>query len=319
MRLQKVAKFVFYVVLVALSTGSFASGQEQPQSQSPATGPKSIVNVTVTDRKHHPVTGLKAEDFAVSDNGEPQQIDSVSAGVPACIGLVVDASGSMRHKLPGVAVALLDFVRAGHEDDRVFVVNFNDQPYLDVDFTHNVKMIEEALRRADARGGTALYDALIASADHLVKGRDCRKRVLVVVSDGNDNSSRENLEQTIRTLENSQGCLVYAISLAEENPSVQFRDRRALDLLTAATGGRLFNVGDGRDSGKALLQAQEEIRSQYTISYVRSQNASRARASKLKIEIHAQGYKDLIVRTSVPVRTDGPEAKTGLVPSGPRP
>jgi Ca-activated chloride channel homolog len=240
MRLQKIGKVLFCLLLTENIVAPAARPQTS-QDQTPASDAGKItLTVTVTGRDHHPVTGLKAEDFALFEDGQPRQIASLSSDVPACIGLVVDRSGSMRHKNEPVDAALLDFVRAGNPQDRFFVVNFNNQPYLDVNLTSNVQQIEDALRRGDAHGPTALYDAVIASAEHLAKARDCPKRVMVAVSDGEDNASGQTLSQTIAAVHNCGGVVLYTIGLMRDNPAQARRDQRALEALVSGTGGESF-------------------------------------------------------------------------------
>jgi Ca-activated chloride channel homolog len=285
MHLQKVCRFVFYLLLAESIVAPAAYPQNSQNPSAMADAGKITVTVTVTGRDHRPVTGLKAEDFALFADDQPQPIDSVSSDVPACIGLLVDMSGSMRYKLAPVDSALLDLVRAGNAEDRFFVVNFNDQPYLDVDLTRDINRIEEALHRGDARGGTALYDAVIASADHLAKPADCRKKVLVVVSDGDDNDSRKSLSQTVAALQNCSGVILYTIGLARDNPARARRDQRALETLVAGTGGESLFLGSPREMAKFSGRVAEEIRSQYTISYSPVHPWKDGSSPKLKVEV----------------------------------
>ena len=91
--------------------------------------------------------------------------------------------------------AALNLVRASNPKDEVFGVNFNDEHYLDQDFTNNLLKLKEALEKIDARGGTALYDAVVASAEHLKRNARLEKKVLLIVTDGEDSASHETLEQ----------------------------------------------------------------------------------------------------------------------------
>ena len=112
--------------------------------------------VTVTDHNHHPITGLKAEDFTLYLDGQKQPISSVASDVPTCIGLIIDRSGSMRGRHAAIASAMADFVRASNTDDNFFAVTFNDDPFLEHDFTRDPSVIEQSIASAEARGGTAL-------------------------------------------------------------------------------------------------------------------------------------------------------------------
>src|SRR5579884_2209335 len=150
------------------------------------------LNVTVMDKSGHRVTNLPQSAFTVLENGAPQQIRIFRReDVPVSMGLIIDNSGSMRDKREKVEAAALALVKDSNPQDEVFVVNFNDEAYKDLpngkDFTSDINEMEEALKRIDSRGGTAMRDAIQLSIDHLKKAhRD--KKVLVVVTDGNDNS-----------------------------------------------------------------------------------------------------------------------------------
>src|SRR5690348_18080783 len=144
----------------------------------------------------------------------------------------------MREKRDRVNKAAINLVRSSNPNDEVFVVNFNDEYYLDQDFTSSVPKLKDALEKIEARGGTALYDALVASADHLKKNARLEKKVLLVVTDGEDNASRETLEQAARRLQEENGPTVYTIGLLGEER--QRRARRALTALAEQTGGVAF-------------------------------------------------------------------------------
>jgi len=127
-----------------------------------------VLHATVVDQNQRLVTNLQQGAFTVYEDGKPQQITSFRReDIPVAIGIVIDNSGSMRDKRPAVNQAAINLVRASNPQDEVFIVNFNDEYYLDQDFTSNLNQLREGLDRIESRGGTALYDALVASADHL--------------------------------------------------------------------------------------------------------------------------------------------------------
>jgi hypothetical protein len=152
-----------------------------------------VCHTTVIDKSGHLVTTLPQSAFTVYENKIKQEIRKFKReDVPVSLGLVIDNSGSMRNKLGKVEAAALALVKDSNRDDEVFIVNFNDAAYLDnpqdKDFTNDIAELETALGRIDARGGTAMRDAIEMSIQHLKKAhRD--KKVLVVITDGNDNSS----------------------------------------------------------------------------------------------------------------------------------
>ena len=158
-----------------------------------------LLHATVVDDKQHIVTDLDRDAFSVFEDGKPQNIISFRhEDIPVAMGIVIDNSGSMREKRSKVNQAALNLVRASNAQDEVFVVNFNDEYYLDQDFTNDLLKLKEALEKIDAKGGTALYDAVLASADQLRLNARLERKVLFVVTDGEDNASRENLEETVK-------------------------------------------------------------------------------------------------------------------------
>src|SRR5262249_16780920 len=161
-----------------------------------------MLHATVLDDKQRLVTNLDKTAFSIFENNQPQTIKSFRhEDIPVAMGIVIDNSGSMRDKRERVNKAAINLVRASNPNDQVFVVNFNDEYYLDQDFTSNIKKLQEGLEKVESRGGTALYDAIVASADHLKKNAKLEKKVLFVVTDGEDNASRESLEQAIQRLQ----------------------------------------------------------------------------------------------------------------------
>jgi len=269
----------------------------------------SIVNevtlsATVLDAKRHLVTNLDKTNFVVyEDSGDgkgpqPQNITSfLRKDIPVSIGIVVDNSGSMRTKRAAVTKAVLNLIQASNPQDEVFVVNFNDDPYLDQDFTASGGLLREALDRVDSRGGTALYDAVIASADHLAKGAKKDKKVLLVITDGVDNESRESLESAIRAVQNDAGPTIYTIGiLAKDEPGGK-RAKRALQALSDQTGGVAFFPADLEEVDEISSEVARDIRNQYSITYKPSTPRSAGGWRKVHVEAHAPGYRDLMVRT----------------------
>ncbi|MGI9101512.1 MAG: VWA domain-containing protein [Terriglobales bacterium] len=255
-----------------------------------------LLHATVVDEKHKMVTGLARQDFHILEDGVPQQITSFRReDIPVALGIVIDNSGSMRDKRPAVNQAAINLVRASNPNDEVFVVNFNDEYYLDQDFTSQVPQLKEALDRIESRGGTALYDAVVASAEHLKKNARLEKKVLLVVTDGEDNASRESLEQAIRRLQAENGPMVYTIGLLEGEK--QRRARRALTAMAEQTGGVSFFPKDLGEVDSISQAVAHDIRNQYTIGYKPTRPQTAGGYRTIKVEAHAPGYKHLLVRT----------------------
>jgi VWFA-related protein len=254
------------------------------------------LHATVVDDKKRIVTDLAKQDFAVFENGQPQQITSFARrDIPVSIGIVIDNSGSMRDKRPAVNQAAINLVKASNPNDEVFIVNFNDEYYLDQDFTADTKMLQEGLGKVDSRGGTALYDAVVASADHLKKQAKLDKRVLLVVTDGEDNASRESLEQAIRRLEAEDGPTVYSIGILGEER--QKRARRALATMSERTGGVAFFPKDISEVDAISKAVAHDIRNQYIIGYKPVTQKAEGGYRTVRVEARAPGHGKLMVRT----------------------
>ncbi len=255
-----------------------------------------ILHATVYDNKLHMVTSLDKNAFAVYEDGIPQAITSFRReDIPVAVGILIDNSGSMRDKRAAVNQAALNFVRSSNPQDLAFIVNFNDEYYLDQDFTANIPQLKEALEKIDSRGGTALYDAVVASADHLKNYARLEKKVLLVVTDGEDNASRESLEQAVKRLEAENGPTVYSIGLLGNEK--QRRARRALATMSEDTGGVSFFPKDLGEVDAITQEVAHDIRNQYTIGYKPTRPQSQGGYRSLKVEAHAKGYKTLQVRT----------------------
>jgi len=147
-----------------------------------------ILHAIVVDNKNRLITGLARDNFKVYEDGKLQEVTSFrKERVPVALGILIDNSGSMLPKRAKVNEAALELVEASQHEDRVFVVNFGEDAFLDQDYTQDVGKLRAALQRVETRGSTALYDALIAAVDHLNQTSPLQKKVLLVVTDGRDN------------------------------------------------------------------------------------------------------------------------------------
>jgi Ca-activated chloride channel family protein len=256
-----------------------------------------LLHASVVDDKQHIVTNLTRDDFTVLEDGKPQKIISFRhEDIPVSMGILIDNSGSMREKRNKVNQAALNLVRSSNPQDEVFIVNFNDEYYLDQDFTNNLLKLKEALEKIDARGGTALYDALVASAEHLKRFARLEKKVLFVVTDGEDNASNETLEQAVKHLQEENGPSVYAIGILgdEEHPK---RARRALEIITQRTGGIAFFPKTLDEVDEISKSVARDIRSQYAIGYHPTNPKGNGGFRQIRVEAKAKGHGKMIVRT----------------------
>jgi Ca-activated chloride channel family protein len=256
-----------------------------------------MLHATVIDSKQRMVTDLDRNAFMVLEDGKPQTIISFRhEDIPVAMGIVIDNSGSMREKRAKVNQAALNLVRSSNPQDEIFVVNFNDEYYLDQDFTNDLLKLKEALEKIDAKGGTALYEAVVASAEHLKKNGRLERKVLFVVTDGEDNASRESLEQAVKQLQEENGPSVYAIGILgnEEHPK---RARRALEIVAQRTGGLAFFPKTLDEVDEISRQVAHDIRNQYTIGYQPTNPRSSGGFRTIRVEAKSRSHGKLEVRT----------------------
>jgi Ca-activated chloride channel family protein len=256
-----------------------------------------LLHASVVDDKQHIVTNLNKNDFSVFEDGKPQTIISFHhEDIPVAMGIVIDNSGSMREKRAKVNQAALNLVRSSNPQDEVFVVNFNDEYYLDQDFTSDLLKLKEALEKIDAKGGTALYEAVVASAEHLKRNARLERKVLFVVTDGEDNASRESLEQAVKQLQEENGPSVYAIGILgdEEHPR---RAKRALETIAQRTGGLAFFPRTLDEVDEISREVAREIRNQYTIGYKPTNPRSSGGFRQIRVEAKMKGHGKMTVRT----------------------
>lgn len=256
-----------------------------------------MLHASVIDDKQHIITTLDRGAFTVFEDGKLQNIISFhQVDIPVSMGIIIDNSGSMREKRAKVNQAALNLVRSSNPKDEVFVVNFNDEYYLDQDFTNDLLKLKEALDKIDARGGTALYDAIVASGEHLKRFARLEKKVLFVVTDGEDNASNETLEQAVKHLQEENGPSVYAIGILgdEEHPK---RARKALDIIAQRTGGIAFFPKTLDEVDAISKTVAHDIRNQYAIGYKPTNPRGNGGFRQIRVEAKAKGHGKLMVRT----------------------
>jgi Ca-activated chloride channel family protein len=316
MRLPNDRWLTLFIILLFLTTiaptqSTSAAAQSPSQTQQPQENAPSednsifvfkkdveevALHATVVDEKNHMVMNLPKAAFTVMENGHPQPMTSFrQEDIPVSMCIVIDNSGSMREKREQVNKAALNLVRASNPRDEVCVVNFNDEYYLDQSFTNKLPLLKEALEKVEARGGTALYDAMVATSNEMKAHARLQKKVLFVVTDGEDNASRESLEETVRNLQQENGPTVYAIGLLGGERAR--RARRALETVAQDTGGIAFLPKTLAEVDEISSAVAHDIRSQYTIGYKPTTPKSVGGYRTIRVEARAKGYKKLVVRT----------------------
>jgi Ca-activated chloride channel family protein len=255
-----------------------------------------VLHATVMDKDGHLVTDLPQSAFGVLENGVRQEIRLFRReDAPVSIGLVIDDSGSMGNKRQKVAAAALELVKASHPEDEVFVIHFNEKAYLDADFTHDHARLEQGLRTFNTHGTTAMRDAIRLGIEHLEHKASEDKKVLIVVTDGEDNESLATRDYIVKSAQQS-GVLIYAIGILNEvNDDETRRARRELDAITEATGGQAHYLNDVSEATATAETIAHVIRNQYTLAY--SPSNQELDGSYRKIEVKALDHPQLEVVT----------------------
>ena len=276
------------------------SQQPRPNSSDPyilhVDAEEVVLNCTVLDGKGELVNDLVRSDFKVFEDKALQRIISLQhQDTPVSIGLLVDDSGSMRSKRSAVSSAALDLVKASNPQDETFVLNFSDQAYLDQDFTTDIDKLQNGLSHLSLSGGTALYDTVVTAADKMERSSTRPRKVLIVITDGDDNSSRLTLRDAIHRVQDMQGPIIYSIGLLFGSDKSRHA-RHDLEALSSETGGIAFFPGSLKDVDSVAAEVARDIRNQYAIAY-HSAQASAGGYHSVKVEAHAQGHGKLTVYT----------------------
>jgi VWFA-related protein len=260
-----------------------------------------VLHTTVMDDRGKFVEGLGQDNFRIYEDKVEQKLSVFKReDIPVSMGLVIDNSGSMRDKRPRVNEAALTLVQNSNPQDEAFVVNFNDDFYLDLDkdFSNSIPELKEALERIDARGSTALYDAIIGSLDHLKKGVK-EKKVLLIVTDGEDNTSRNSLEKTVREIQKTD-TVIYTIGLLGKDTRGREKKNamKALAEIATASGGVAYFPENIDDVHNICEQVAHDIRHQYTLGYYPSNTARDGSFRSVHVDIiPPRGRGKLLART----------------------
>jgi VWFA-related protein len=260
-----------------------AAQEQKPADQNAATGEDPVttirsttneVNVvfTVTDKHGRRVTDLKQGDFRVlDDNKPPEEIRSFHAetNLPLQVGLLIDASNSVRDRFKFEQQSAVEFLNQTihARSDQAFVVGFDVTPEVTQDFTDNTERLAHGVHELRPGGGTALYDALyFACRDKLLKApkADRVRRAIILLSDGDDNQSHVTREEAIEMAQRAEA-IVYTISTNVSG--TKGAGDKVLERIADATGGRAFFPFQIRDVTNAFAEIQDELRSQYAVSY----------------------------------------------------
>lgn len=230
-----------------------------------------LVNVSVIDPYNRFVTGLEKEHFQIFEDKKKQNVLHFSnEDVPISIGLLFDASGSMSGKMDKARMAVQQFFRTANPEDEFFLIDFNDRPHHVVEFTVDADLLQNKLGFTEAKGRTALLDAIYLGLNEMRKARHSRK-VLLIISDGGDNHSRYT-ERDIKRVVREADVQIYAVGIYEPYSS---RSRTPEELagpsllteIAEMTGGRQFPVENLNDLPDIARKIGRELRNLYVIGY----------------------------------------------------
>ncbi len=275
-----------------------------------------VLHATVVDKDGKLVEDLPQKAFKVYENNVEQEIRLFRReDIPISLGLVIDNSASMRDKRQMVGAAALRLVKASNPQDEVFIVNFSDSAFLDCPFTNSIPRLQEALAHIDSRGTTAMRDAIAMSIDYMRMNAKLEKKILLVVSDGDDNLSEITLEQLIRQAQQAE-VLIYAIGLlTEEDRGSARQAQKALDTITEATGGAPYYPKELAEVDQIAVQVAHEVRNQFTIGYSPSQPNLDGTFRQIRVAVDGPDRPVARTRTGY-YATPEPRAKPAA-PSGP--
>jgi VWFA-related protein len=255
------------------------------------------VNVvfTVTDKRDHFVKDLTQNDFRVIDDNKPANIESFSheTNLPLRVGLLIDASNSVRDRFKFEQEAAIEFLNQiiRPHYDKAFVIGFDTTPEVTQDFTDDAQALSHGVRMLRAGGGTAMYDAIyFACRDKLMgvdKGQIASRRAIILLSDGEDNQSRVSREEAVEMAQRAE-VIVYAIST--NTSGIKLRGDKVLEYFAEQTGGKAFFPFKIEDVANAFTEIQDELRSQYAISYKPADFLSDGKYRKIEILAENKKY-----------------------------
>jgi len=245
-----------------------------------------LLPVTVTDPMNRLVTGLERDNFNVLEGSQGQQIRSFSSeDAPLSLGVIFDLSGSMGNKIDKSKQAVIEFFKTANPDDEFFMIGFSDKPELIADFTNSIEDIQSKLVFANAKGRTALLDAIYMGIKKM-KSAHHEKKALLIISDGGDNRSRYT-DSEIKSLVKEADVEIYSIGLFDNSPATS-EERYGpylLNEVSDVTGGRMFRVEDPNELVDVATKIGVELRNQYVLGY-RPTNAARdGKWRKVKVKL----------------------------------
>jgi Ca-activated chloride channel family protein len=257
------------------------------------------LTVTVTDTYGRFVTGLGKNAFSIVDDKTPQEITFFSdEDAPVSLGVVFDVSGSMSgDKISKAREALAKFIDTSHSRDEYFLIGFNNRAQLLLDRTRDSDSLLEKLTFVQTKGQTALYDATYLGVERVSRGTH-PKRAILLISDGQDNSSRYTFTELRRLLKESD-VIIYAIGIVDGHDDSQlgYTGRAILEEISGVSGGKAFFPSTSAEMNDTFERIALELRTQYSIGFRPTSFANDGKWHKLKIKVQPpRGFPRLFVR-----------------------
>jgi Ca-activated chloride channel homolog len=255
-------------IAVILTTPLSARVEAQPRPSFRADTWLVVLHAVAMARGGALVTNLEPRAVTVYEDGKAQPIKMFRReDVPVSLGLVIDNSGSMRALRATVVDAARAFVRASNSLDETFVINFADTPRLAVPLTADGRSIETGLAAIDSAGGTAVRDAIIAAEEYLHRHATHERKVLLLITDGNDNGSKASTSELRRTIDRATDTTLFAVGLGRDAPGNMASRGDELADVAERTGGSMHWARSKDDVRAVVLDVARAIRQQYTIAY----------------------------------------------------
>lgn len=264
-----------------------------------------LLDVAVIDQTGKPIMNLTTEDFQVFEDKVKQNVEYVDrVDAPLSLGIVIDTSGSMRTKLQTVSDSALSLVKQLKDNDEAFISQFKAEAELLCDFTRDKRELEDALNSLFTGGGTALLDAIIATADHAQEKGKQRKKALVVITDGVEKNSSWKEKEVIKAIQEDdvQVYLIGILDESDEGTSLfgKSNTKKAKDLLihlAEDSGGRAFFPKDASEMPAVMAQVAKDLRSQYVVSYTPTNAKKDGTYRSVKVLATPKDNRKMIVRT----------------------
>jgi Ca-activated chloride channel family protein len=289
---------VVAVLILQIATAQTNSSAQKAQKQDEQTISVDVdlVNVlfAVTDKKGKFIRDLKKDQFKAYEDGHPQKITNFSAeaDLPLTVALLIDTSGSVRDRLRFEQEAAIDFFYSTliRGKDRALVFSFDSAVELVQDYTDDPMKLSDSIRKMRAGGGTALNDAVYQAATQKL-ARQNGRRVIVLISDGDDNSSRFSVTEALEAAQRNDAA-IFTISTNSSGLGGQKDSRgdKTLRRFASETGGKLFSPFKLQDLSTNFRDIAEELRAQYTLAYRPSNSARDGSFRRIRIDVDDKRY-----------------------------